>query len=126
MPGFENLERLADQVRRILPDRKALARLETVAHSRHVLLQWHDHQLIVKLSGQAFEMRGNDAFATGVSILLTTALMAKEKTDGVLVAVMDSLRQAEQLVANDTEKALALLGSVKAPIQRLRGKKAGK
>ena len=76
--------------------------------------------------GEGFELNGNNLFATGVSILLTTALMAKENSDGVLGAVIESLREAEVLLKSDSEKALALLVSVKAPIQRLRGQSVGK
>ena len=125
MPAFADLEQLADAVPRALPDRKALSRLEAVARSGYVHLKWHDHDLVVKLSGEAFEMRGANLFATGVSRLLSTALLAKEKTDGVLGAVIETLREAEVLVKSDSEKALGLLVSVKAPIQRLRGKPSG-
>ena len=119
MANFEDLDHLAAAVRAVLPDRKALTRLETIQQSNFVRAAWHGHQLAIKLSGESFELKGNDLHLTAVSRLLSHGLQTRMKLENVLAAVVESLRQSESLVTSDTKKALDLLTSIKAPLRRL-------
>ena len=117
--SFTDVERLAESVRAALPRSKALTRLEPVPASGYVLLTWSEQNFAVKLSGEAFELKGKELFVTGASRLISSSIMLKQRTDSVLAAVIDTLAKAESLVASDQKDALELLDSVKNPIRRL-------
>lgn len=119
MKLFEDLDRLADAVRSTLPDRKGLSQLESNQQAGCVLLTWHNTKLAVKLSGESYEVKDNNLFVTGTSMLLGSALLTKQKIDTVLATVVESLRQAESIAPTDNKKAIALLESIKPSIKRL-------
>ena len=119
MKVFENLDRLADAVRTTLPDKKALSHLEANQKTGCVTLTWHNTKLAVKLSGESYEVKDDNLFVTGTSMLLGRVLTTKQKIDTVLGAVIESLRQAETLAPTDSEKAIALLESIKPAIRHL-------
>ena len=123
MADFEDLDRLAETVIAILPDRKAFSRLEPIRQSGYLLVKWQNYELAVKLSGESFELKGAELHLTAFSRLLTSELVTHRRRKAVLSAVVESLREAEGLVANQQEKALTLLASIKLPLKRLLGPK---
>lgn len=118
-PSSADVERLAESVRAALPKSNSLTRLEPVPASGYVLLTWSELNFAVKLSGEAFELKGKELHITGASRLLTSTVTLRRRTDAVLSAVVDTLERAQSLVSSDTKDALALLDSVKNPIRRL-------
>ena len=120
---MESLEQLAQYVQRSIPEPRALSALRAQEQSDYVSFQWHSTQFVIKKSLQVFELRGQSLLVSGTSILMQAAFLQNERNQRVLTVVVDSMLQAQELVANGEDVALGLklLGSVKQSLRKLSG-----
>jgi hypothetical protein len=116
------LEELAQYIRQTLPQAKSITRLQINEQARIVTFTWHAREFIVKPTYEVLELKGNNLFITGASMLIQAAFTKKDKNEKVLTAIGETLLQVEEMASkHQTERALTLLETVKQTLQRLIG-----
>ena len=117
----ETLDQLAQYIRDTLPQPRSILHLKALAEASAVSFGWNGHDFVVKPSLQALEIRNGKLFVTGASMLMQMALMKRNRNEKILGAIVENMRQAEDLLNNpiNRDKGLALLGTVKASLKRL-------
>jgi len=114
------LEELSQYIRQTIPQSKSITHLHVNENAGAVTFTWHARQFIVKPSLEVLEMKGQNLYVTGASMLMQAWFMKKDKNEKVLGVVQETLQQVEELLSKqETEKALKLLDSVKQTLQRL-------
>ncbi len=117
----ENLDDLALYVRETLPQPRAIANLRPMPEARAVCFGWKDREFVVKPSFQVFELRRGELLITGASLLMQMAFLRRTRQEKVISAIMENLRQAEELINHplNRERGLALLESTKEVLYKL-------
>ena len=120
----ETLDDLAGYIRETLPQPRSIVNLHPMRNGAAVCFSWHDREFVVNPSLQTLEIKKDALFVTGASMLLQLALLKRSRNEKVLGAVVESLRQVEDMINNplNREQGLDLLGSVKATLRKLAGK----
>ena len=117
----ETLDELAQYIRDTLPQPKSILHLKALAEAGAVSFGWHGREFVVKPSLQAVEIKNGKLFVTGASMLMQLALVKRNRNEKILGALVENMRQAEDLLNNpiNKDKGLALLDTVKATLKRL-------
>ena len=92
-----------------------------MAEAGAVSFGWNGREFVVKPSLQSLEVKNGKLFVTGASMLMQLALVKRNRNEKVLGAIVENIRQVEDLVNNpiDRDKGLALLETVKLTLRRL-------
>lgn len=117
----DTLEELTQYIRETLPQPKSILHMRPMTEAGAVSFAWNGREFVVKNSLQALEIKNDKLFITGASMLMQLALVKRNKNEKVLGAVVENLRQAEELLNNPLrrEQGLTLLGTVKSSLKRL-------
>lgn len=117
-----SLEEVAQYVRQTLPQSKAIQNLQLRADIGALTFRWNGREFLVKPSLEVFELKGPNVIITGASMLMQAALMTKNKNEKVIVAMVDTMKQAEDFIkANQKDNGLSLLATVKKTMGSLAG-----
>lgn len=124
-PLIETCEQLICHVRRNLGSSNALIHLK--AHETHgfVSFRWYERDFVVKRSLEVFEVKGQNLFATGASMLIHTVLKRAETDRFSAEGIVNSLRTAEDLIADEKQRdaGFKLLANIKAALKKLANSK---
>lgn len=117
----DTLEELTQYIRETLPQPKSILHMRPMTEAGAVSFAWNGREFVVKNSLQALEIKNDKLFITGASMLMQLALVKRNKNEKVLGAVVENLRQAEEMINNPLrrEQGLSLLGTVKSSLKRL-------
>ena len=114
------LEELAEFIRRVVPKSDCIENLRIQEASGMVSFLWQGQEFLVKPSLEVFEQKGAKLFITGASALMQLVLMKKNRNQTVIEAVLNALKEVEELVkADKTENGMTLLASAKQSLQKL-------
>jgi hypothetical protein len=119
---IQNLDELTQYIRQTLPQSKAILNLRAEEKSDVVRFTWNSREFVVKKSLEVLEVRGRNVYITGASMLLQTVLMKRDRNEKILEAVVATLSEVEGMVRTNSERGLALLGTVKQTLGKLAGK----
>lgn len=121
---IETLEQLAQYIRETLPQPKSIVNLQAKDKTDVVTFHWQGREFLVKKSLDVLEVRSNNLYITGASMLLQSVLTKKGRNEKVIESVLDALKQAEDLISSkrQTESGLKLLGTVKSTLSKLAAK----
>ncbi|TXT22176.1 MAG: hypothetical protein FD138_3664 [Planctomycetota bacterium] len=122
MQNPQNLAELTDYVRKTLPQSNTIANFRSNDKANVIEFAWQSRNFIVKTTLEVMEMKGNNLFITGASMLMQAAFMKRSSNEKVVEAIVNTLQQIEDVVRRDRERGLALLQSVKQTLGRLAGK----
>ncbi len=118
---IDNCETLAAHVRDSLIPSSGITGLK--AHESHgfVSFRWYDRDFVVKKSMEVFEVKGQNLFVTGGSILLQAVLAKADNDTKIVETIVSSIRQVEDLIADDDQRdsGFKLLGTVRDTLKRL-------
>jgi hypothetical protein len=95
---IQNLNQLVDHIRKTMPFPKALMNLQMKEQIGGVVFYWQGVEFLVKISLQAFEVRGNNLYITGLSTLLQLVLVRGGQEEQRIQSMLDALSNAEELV----------------------------
>ncbi len=117
----QSLEELTQYIRETLPQPKSILHMRPMAEAEAVSFAWNGREFVVKNSLQALEIKNDKLFVTGASMLMQLALLRRNVNEKVLGAVVESIRQAEELLNNPLhrDRGLTMLGTVKTTLKRL-------
>ena len=120
---IETLEQLAQYVQRSVPEPRSLRALQAQENSNYVSFEWNATRFVIKKSLQVFEIRGQSLQVTGSSILMQETFVRSERLERILSVLIDSMHQAQTLVANeeDVTMGLELLAGAKESLRKLIG-----
>lgn len=124
MAATPTLDDLTIHIRKVLPDSKALAHLQTNAQAGVVEFNWHSRHFVVKPTLEVFELKGRTLLITGISMLIQAALQTKDRHTKIIEAVVESLKAAEENLRANRDRGFSLLTDVKKTLSRLAGKHA--
>ncbi|MBI2946605.1 MAG: hypothetical protein HYY23_03100 [Verrucomicrobia bacterium] len=118
---IETCEQLTHHVRRNLGSSNALTNLK--AHETHgfVSFRWYERDFVIKRSLEVFEVKGQNLFATGASMLMHTVLKRAETDRFSAEGIVNSIRTAEDLLADEKQRdaGFKLLSNIKAALKKL-------
>jgi hypothetical protein len=122
------LEELISQIRRAVPQSDSIRDFKTDGLGQYVRFIWNGREFLVKRNFEAFELKNNNLFITGASMLIQAVLSSREKHHRVLEACIDVLTEAEEVIVKRQrlESGLQLVGKVKGTISKLAGRQPGK
>jgi hypothetical protein len=100
---LQSLPELADYIRKNLPYPKAILNLRVQDQAGGVVFIWQGVEFLVKLTLQAFEIRGNSIYVTGLSMLLQSALLRGDQDEQRLTNVLNALGDAEDLIRTKSQ-----------------------
>jgi hypothetical protein len=117
----ETLEELTVYLRETLPQPKAISHLKPLAEAGAMRFMWNGREFVVKPTLQTMEIKDNKLLLTGASTLMQLVLMGKTRNERVLGAVVENIRQAEEMINNPATRSrgLTLLATVKATLKSL-------
>ncbi len=117
----ETLDELAVYIRETIPQPKSISGLRRMTEAGAVGFAWNGREFVVKSSLQALEIKNGKIFVTGASMLMQMALVKRNLNEKVLSAVVDNLRQTEELLNDPKQRdhGLTLLQTVKAALKKL-------
>jgi hypothetical protein len=119
---IETLDQLTQHIRQNVPQPKAIVNLHLQEKTGVVTFVWHAREFVVKRSLEVLELKGQNLYVTGATMLMQSALRSAGKSEVVLESLMDAIRHAEELIKDKDEKqkesGLALLVSVKATLRK--------
>ncbi len=120
---IETLDQLAQYVRQTVPQPKAILNLNMKEQLDAVTFVWHAREFMVKKALEVLELKGQNLYVTGATRLMQSALMTTGRSEIVLEGVLDSIRQAENLIEDDQQKesGLKLLETIKSTLRKLVG-----
>ena len=124
MPAAPTLEDLTLHIRKVLPEPKALAHMQTNAQAGVVEFNWHSRHFVVRPTMEVYELKGKTLLITGISMLIQAALQTKDRNTKIIEAVVESLQAAEENMRTNRERGYSLLAEVKKILSRLAGKPA--
>lgn len=118
------LQELTQYIRETVPQAKAIAHLQIRESMDAVTFGWQGRDFLVKPSMQVLEMKNNNLYITGASMLLQSVLLKRDSNQKVIESILEVLYQVEDLilVKHQTEAGLKLLTNAKATMRRLAGK----
>ena len=118
---IDTCETLAAHVRESLTPSSGLTGLK--AHETHgfVSFRWYDRDFVVKKSMEVFEVKGQNLFVTGGSILLQAVLAKADYDPKIVETLVSSIRQVEDLIADDDQRdsGFKLLSTVRDTLKKL-------
>jgi hypothetical protein len=118
---IETCEQLTCHIRRNLGSSKALTNLK--AHETHgfVSFRWYERDFVIKPSLEVFEVKGQNLFASGASMLMHTVLKRAESDRSTAERIANSIRTVEGLLADEkqTEAGFELLANIQAALKKL-------
>jgi hypothetical protein len=117
---IETLEQLTQYIRQNLPQPKAIMNLRVQEKTGVVMFVWNAQEFVVKKTLEVFELKGQNLFVTGATMLMQSALRTVTRSETVIGTVLDALREAEELVKDEKQKesGLKLLESVKSTLRK--------
>ena len=121
MQNPQNLAELTAYVRKTLPQSNTVANFKANDQANVIEFAWQSRNFVVKTTLEVMEMKGNNLFITGASMLMQAAFMKRSSNEKIVEAIVNTLQQAEDVVRRDRERGLALLQSVKQTLSRLAG-----
>lgn len=124
MPAAPNLEELTVHIRKVLPEPKALAHLQTNAQAGVVEFNWHARHFVVRPTMEVYELKGRTLLITGISMLIQAALQTKDRNTKIIEVIVETLQAAEESMRTNRERGYSLLAEVKKTLSRLAGKHA--
>jgi hypothetical protein len=101
---IQNLSELSDYIRKNVPYPKAIMSLRVQEQAGGVVFIWQGVEFLVKQSMEAFEVRGNNIYITGLSLLLQTALRKGDQEEHRIVKVIEALSDAENFARDNQPK----------------------
>lgn len=123
---IETCEQLIQHVRRNLGSSNALAYMK--AHEQHgfVSFRWYERDFVIKRSLEVFEVKGQNLFASGASMLMHTVLKRAEIDTFSVEGIVNSIRTAEDMIADEEKRGsgFKLLASIKTALKKLANSKA--
>ena len=121
-----NCEVLSQHVRRNLGSSGPLALLKVHESHGFVSFRWHERDFVVKRSMESFELKGQNLFVTGASMLLQAVLKKAESDSVTIESLVSSIRAAESLIADEKDRSAGfkLLANIKAALRRLASPRA--
>lgn len=120
MPEFQSLAELESYIRQTLPESRQIQKLRRNDDSKFVDFFWHQRHFAVKETLEVFEIKDRKRLLiTASSRLVQAALMIKDKNGNILKLVVETMASAEERLRSNPEQGLALIGSVKATLQRM-------
>jgi hypothetical protein len=124
-PTNEALDDLVLYIRQTLPQPKAIHKLEILEKLDAVRFHWQGREFLVRKNMDVLELKGDNLYMTGTSILIQSVLMKKTKNEKVLGAIEEVLKEAEELIAHryKVDAGLRMLQTAKAGLMKLMGKK---
>jgi hypothetical protein len=122
MAEATTLQDLVQYIREALPQSKMMTHLKLNEPAGLVTFTWQGREFAVKKSFEVLEMKGNNLYVTGATMLMQSAFMKKDKYGKVLDAVIETLQRVEEMAKNNPDNAISLLSSVKQTLKRLTGK----
>jgi len=119
----QTLEELTLYIRQTIPQPKSILHLKPVAEADAVRFVWNGREFLVRTSLQTLEIKNNNLFVTGSSMLMQIALTGKTRIEKVLGAVVENIQRAEEFVGipADRAKGITLLSGVKQTLRKLIG-----
>ena len=116
-----NCEQLTHHVRRNLGSAGPLALLKVHEQHGFVSFRWHERDFVVKRSMESFELKGQNLFVTGASMLMQAVLKRAEIDSVAIESIVSSIRAAEGLIGDEKERSagIKLLANIKAALRRL-------
>jgi hypothetical protein len=122
MAAATTLEELVQYIRETLPQSKMITHLRLNEPAGVVTFSWQGRDFAVKKSLEVLEMKGNNLYVTGATMLMQSAFMKKDKYGKVLDAVVETIQRVEEMAKTNPDNAVSLLSSVKQTLKRLTGK----
>ncbi len=120
---IETSEQLAQHIRQNLPPSNAITGLKVFETQGFVSFRWYERDFVVKRSLEVFEVKNQNLFATGASMLMQSVLTDAQKDGKVVATLVGSIRQAEDLIADEQQRdsGFKLLKSVGTTLKKLGG-----
>ncbi len=117
---IDSLIHLAQFIRERVPQPKAILNLRIEELLGAVTFVWHAREFVVKQSLQVLELKGQNLYVTGATMLMQTALTSAGRSETVIESVIDAIRQAEGLLTDQKQKesGLNLLKNVKTTLRK--------
>lgn len=119
MPAIENLQQLEEYLRKTLPEARSIQKLHRNEEGKYIDFVWHQRHFVVKPELQVFELKDARLFITGASMLIQASLLKKDRSEKVLVAVLETIEKAEEMMRSNREQGLALVESAKGSLRKL-------
>jgi hypothetical protein len=121
---IQTLDELAQYIRQNLPQPKSITNLQLKENAGMVTFHWQVREFVVKRSLEVLEIKGQNIFITGASMLMQSALMKADKNEKIIDSLVDALRQAEDLLTDQRERdsGLKLIGTVISTLKKLIGR----
>lgn len=118
-----SLDELTQYLRQTLPQANAMQNLQLRADVGAVTFRWNSRDFLVRPSLEVLELKGSNVVITGASMLMQAALLTKKRNDKLVGGMVETLRQAEDLIkANQKQNGVSLLDTVKKTLATLAGK----
>lgn len=89
------LEELAQRVRKNMPDQKNLKEVDINNDAKIVTFRWHERTFVVNLQFRVSELKGNNLFVTGYSMLIQGILTSKVQNEQYIDAAILAITGAE-------------------------------
>lgn len=118
---IDTCERLIAHVRENLTPSSAITGLKVHETHGFVSFRWYERDFVVKKSIEVFEVKGQNLFVTGASILLQAVLTKAEFDAKTVETIVSSIRRVEELIGDDDQRdsGFKLLGTVRDTLKKL-------
>lgn len=120
---IETSEQLTQHIRQNLAPSNAITGLKVFENQGFVSFRWYERDFVVKRSLEVFEVKNQNLLATGASMLMQSILAAAQKNEKVIQTLVGSIRQAEDLIADEQKRdsGFKLLRTVGTTLKKLGG-----
>jgi hypothetical protein len=126
MPALQTLDELEQYLRMVMPQWKAVQQFKKNPQSGFIDFKWNGHHFAVKPTLESFEIKDNRLFLTGGSLLLQSALVSRTGNEAKIVAIVDTLNKAEDVIISRPEEGLSLVAAVKKTLAAMAQSSASK
>jgi hypothetical protein len=109
-----------------MPQWKAVQQFKKNPQSGFIDFKWNGHHFAVKPTLESFEIKDNRLFLTGGSLLLQSALVSRTGNEAKIVAIVDTLNKAEDVIISRPEEGLSLVAAVKKTLAAMAQSSASK
>ncbi len=118
------LQELPQYLRETVPQSKGITHLQVREAMDAVTFAWQGREFMVKPSLQVLEMKNNNVFLTGASMLLQCVLLKRDANQKIIESLLEALFQVEEMINSKRQNdGLRLLAGAKATMKRLAGRK---
>lgn len=119
MATLQSLEELEEYLRQVMPQWKSVQQLQRNQKYGFIDFKWNGHHFAVKPTLETFELKANNLYITAGSLLLHNALLTRTGNEQRIGAIVETMDKMNEILISHQQEGLALLGSVKATLQRL-------